>query len=69
MNADTALAAQTVLAGTVPRTQVHGFSITPNTGCQFVTNLEIIDNATQKTVAIAGSQVTFPFSQTAAGKQ
>ena len=44
------------------RTQIHGFSIAPN-GCHLVTTLEIIDNATQKTVVVVGSELTFPFTQ------
>jgi len=56
MNADTDL------AGT-PRTEVHGFSIAPN-GCRLLTTLEIIDNATQKTLLVIGSEPTFPFRLT-----
>jgi hypothetical protein len=51
LNADTDL--------TAVRTQIHGFSITTN-GCNLVTSLEIVDNPTQKTVIVVGSQVTYP---------
>lgn len=40
-------------------TEVHGFVITP-LGCNLVTNLEIIDNASQKTEITVGSQLTYP---------
>jgi hypothetical protein len=55
MNADTDLAGST-------RTQIHGFSIAPN-GCRLLTTLEIIDNATQKTLLVVGSEATYPFLQ------
>ena len=42
-----------------PRTQIHGFSIAP-AGCNVVTSLELIDNITQKTVIVVGSQRTYP---------
>jgi hypothetical protein len=41
--------------------KVHGFSIT-STGCHLITTLEVIDNATQKTVVVVPSEVSFPFS-------
>lgn len=53
------LNADTDLAGS-PRTQIHGVSIAP-TGCNLVATLEIIDNATQKTVVVVGSEPTYPF--------
>jgi hypothetical protein len=49
--------ADTDLAG-AQRTEVYGLSISP--GCNFVTTLEVIDNATQKTSLAVGSQVTYP---------
>ncbi|HLK63149.1 MAG TPA: hypothetical protein VKU19_06895 [Bryobacteraceae bacterium] len=55
--------ADTDLAGAA-RTQVHGFVVSQN-GCRFVTTLEIIDNATQKTVVVAGGEQTYPFAATA----
>ena len=57
------LNADTDLSGAA-RTEIHGFAVTPN-GCRLVTTLEIIDNATQKTVAVVGSIQTYPFSQIA----
>jgi len=56
--------ADTDLAG-APRTQVYGFSIAANS-CHLVTNLEIIDNATQKTIAVIRGETTYPFSQAVA---
>jgi hypothetical protein len=53
--------ADTDLQGSA-RTQIHGFSIAPN-GCHLVTTLEIIDNATQKTVVVVGSESTYPVAQ------
>ena len=44
------------------RTQVHGYSIAPN-GCRLVTTLEIIDNATQRTMVVVGSEPTYPVAQ------
>ena len=54
--------ADTDLAG-VARTQIHGFSVAPN-GCHLVTSLELIDNSTQKTVLVVGSELTYPPPQT-----
>ncbi len=54
------LNADTDLTGT-PRTEVHGFSVAPN-GCHLVTNLEIIDNPTQRTLVVVGSEQTYPLS-------
>jgi hypothetical protein len=54
LNADTDLAGAT-------RSQIHGFSVAP-TGCQLITTLEIIDNFTQKTVLVVGSDLTYPLS-------
>jgi len=54
VNADTDL-------GGAARTQVHGFSIAPN-GCRLVTNLEIIDNASHKTVVVVSGEGTYPVS-------
>jgi hypothetical protein len=53
------LNADTDLTGAAPA-QVYGISITP--GCRLITTLEIIDNATQKTVVVVGSETTYPFS-------
>ena len=52
------LNADTDLAG-VARTEIHGFSIAPN-GCHLLATLEIIDNATQKTLLVVGSKTTYP---------
>lgn len=52
LNADTDL-------GGAARTQIHAWSIAP-TGCHLVTTLEIIDNITQKTVLVVGSEQTYP---------
>ena len=41
------------------RTQIHGLSVAP-TGCQLLTTLEIIDNSTQKTIVVMGSESTWP---------
>jgi hypothetical protein len=46
------------------RTEIHGFSIAPN-GCRLVTTLEIIDNATQRTVMVVPAESTYPVSQPA----
>jgi hypothetical protein len=48
----------------IPRTEIHAFSIT-TVGCNFVATLELIDNATQKTLAVVATELTFPFLQTA----
>jgi hypothetical protein len=45
--------------------KIHGFSIT-STGCHLLTTLEIIDNATQKTVVVVPSEVSYPFTPQAA---
>jgi hypothetical protein len=47
-----------------PRKQIYGAAIAPN-GCHLVTTLEIIDNASQKTVLVVGGEPTFPFPQPA----
>ncbi len=52
------LNADTDLAGT-PRAEVYGFSVAANR-CRVVTNLEIIDNATQKTIAVIRGEPTYP---------
>jgi hypothetical protein len=57
VNGDTDLPTQS-------RTEIYGLSI--SSGCTFVSNLEIIDNATQKTVVTVGSQETYPFAPAAA---
>jgi hypothetical protein len=57
------LNADTDLAGAA-RTEVHGFSIAPN-GCHLVATLEIIDNATQKTLMAVGSRTTYPVAHAA----
>jgi hypothetical protein len=57
LNADTDLPS-------VARTQIHGFSIAPN-GCRLLITLEIIDNSSQKTVIVVGSEATYPISQAA----
>lgn len=41
------------------RTQIHGFSVAP-AGCQLITTLEIMDNSTQKTIVVMGSESTWP---------
>ena len=51
-NGDTDLPTQT-------RTEVYGLSFT--SGCSLVSTLEIIDNATQKTVVTVMGQETYPF--------
>jgi hypothetical protein len=51
LNADSDLPAS-------PRTEIHGLSISPN-GCNFVVTLEIIDNATQRTLSVVGSEPTY----------
>jgi len=49
--------------------KIHGFSIT-TTGCHLLTTLEVIDNATQKTVLVVPSEVSYPFpTQTATQTQ
>ena len=40
--------------------QIHGFASTG--GYSLVTNLEIVDNATQKTVIVLGGKVTYPLA-------
>jgi len=54
------LNADTDLAG-VARTQIHGQSVAPN-GCRLLATLELIDNSTQKTVLVVGSEQTYPLS-------
>lgn len=54
------LNADTDLAG-MARTQIHGISIAAN-GCRLITTLEIIDNITQKTVVVVGSDQTYPIT-------
>ena len=56
VNGDTDLPTQT-------RTELYGLTFHP--GCRFVVNLEIIDNATQKTLFTVVSQETFPFASPA----
>ena len=46
----------------VMRTQVHGLTTTPG-GCHLVATLEIFDNATQKTVVVVGSELTWPLAR------
>jgi hypothetical protein len=41
------------------RTQIHGLSVAPR-GCQLITTLEIIDNFTEKTTVVMGSESTWP---------
>jgi hypothetical protein len=53
LNADTDLAGQ-------PRTQIHANSVSP--GCRLVTTLELIDNATQRTLLVVGGESTYPFA-------
>jgi hypothetical protein len=53
------------LAG-IPRTQIHGNSIAP-AGCQLVVTLEIIDNATQRTVLVVGGVPSYPLLPIAQG--
>ncbi len=51
-------------ADSIPHTgslKIHAFSIAPN-GCHLVTTLEIVDNATLKTVLLVPSEVTYPFT-------
>jgi hypothetical protein len=50
--------ADTDLAGVV-RTEIHGSVVSPN-GCSFIVTLELIDNATQKTLLVVGSTQTYP---------
>ncbi len=52
LNADTDLVGAT-------RTEIHAFSIAP-AGCHFVATLELIDNATQKTVMVISGERTYP---------
>jgi hypothetical protein len=54
------LNADTDLPG-VARTQIHGLSVAPN-GCRLLATLELIDNSTQKTVLVVGSEQTYPLS-------
>ena len=57
------LNADSDLAGA--RTQIHGLTVAP-TGCQLIATLEVIDNSTQKTIVVIGSELTYPvpvFSQ------
>jgi hypothetical protein len=56
------LDADTDLPG-LARTQIHGQSIAPN-GCRLLATLELIDNSTQKTVLVVGSEQTYPLSPT-----
>lgn len=49
--------ADTDLAGS-ERTEIHGYVITP--GCALTASLELIDNATQKTLLVTGSALTYP---------
>jgi hypothetical protein len=61
VNADTDL----IGAG---RSQLHGFSIAPN-GCRLVTNLEVIDNTTQKTLLVVSGEGTYPLTQAVAAQR
>jgi hypothetical protein len=54
------LNADTDLPG-VARTQIHGQSVAPN-GCRLLATLELIDNSTQKTVLVVGSEQTYPLT-------
>jgi hypothetical protein len=54
------LNADTDLPG-VARTQIHGLSVAPN-GCRLLATLELIDNSTQKTVLVVGSEQTYPLA-------
>ena len=54
----------TDLSGAI-RTQIHGVSIAPN-GCRLVTNLELIDNISHRTVVVVGGEVTYPIAAAAA---
>ena len=51
------LNADTDLSGSA-RTEIHGLSVAP-VGCNLITTLEIIDNSTQKTVLVTGSELTY----------
>ena len=59
LNADTDLPSGT------SRLQIHALTLTPNPGCALIPTLEIIDNATGRTVVVIGSRVTFPKVQPA----
>jgi hypothetical protein len=52
------LNADTDLAGSA-RTQIHAFSTEPS-GCIFTGTVELIDNATQKTVLVVAARKTYP---------
>ena len=54
------LNADTDLPG-VARTQIHGLSVAPN-GCRLLATVELIDNSTQKTVLVVGSEQTYPLT-------
>jgi hypothetical protein len=54
------LNADTDLSGSA-RTEIHGLSIATS-GCHFIATLELIDNATQKTILVTGSETTYPVS-------
>ena len=59
------LNADTDLAG-APRTGIYALIIGTQ-GCSLVSNLEIIDNATQKTLLVVGAGLTFPVTSSAGG--
>lgn len=48
--------ADTDLAGSA-RTEIHGYAVTP--GCNLMAGLELIDNATQKTLIAVGSVLSY----------
>jgi len=56
VNADNELSSRTFPAGAA-RVQIYGLSIAT---CHLVTSLEILDNLTLKTIAVAGSHQTYP---------
>lgn len=56
--------ADTDLAGSA-RTEIHGYVVTP--GCSLTASLELIDNATQKTLLVVGSALTYPPSSAGRG--
>jgi hypothetical protein len=54
LNADTDLTGR-------PRAEIHAYGVAPS-GCKFMATLELIDNTTQKTVLVAGSKQTYPWT-------
>ncbi|HTA45180.1 MAG TPA: hypothetical protein VK789_22185 [Bryobacteraceae bacterium] len=59
-NASLELNADTDLPGS-SRTEIYALAIGTQ-GCSLVTNLEIIDNATQKTLLVVGVPLTYPIT-------